>query len=169
MALVHQPKLILLDEPTAGLDPTVRNSLQQTLLELRSKGHAILLSTHLTDEAEKLCDRILFIDHGKLIAQGTAAEIISQSSQLSTIELQLRHSETAFNYDNIPGISYHHLEGNVLTVQTESPDPLLITLLERLLLQKIAVEQLKVKKPNLESAYLALTGQTWPESPRTLE
>jgi len=169
LALVHKPKLLILDEPTAGLDPFVRNSLQQTLLELRSKGHAILLSTHLTEEAEKLCDRILFIDHGELIAQGTAAEIISQSSQMSSIAIQLEHSATSFDYGSIPGVSSYNLKGNILTVETETPDAVLLALLEHLLHHNVAVEKLKIQKPNLESAYLALTGQAWPGSPRTLE
>ncbi|HEX7466176.1 MAG TPA: ABC transporter ATP-binding protein, partial [Usitatibacter sp.] len=74
-ALVHDPEVLLLDEPTAGVDPQSRNAIFESLERLRARGKAILYTTHYMEEAERLCDRIVIIDHGKVIAAGSTAEL----------------------------------------------------------------------------------------------
>jgi lipooligosaccharide transport system ATP-binding protein len=77
-ALINEPSLLVLDEPTTGLDPQVRHAIWDQLRTLKSKGITILLSTHYMDEAEKLCDRILIIDHGRILVEGSPRELISR-------------------------------------------------------------------------------------------
>jgi len=85
-ALLNDPSILVLDEPTTGLDPQVRHSIWEKLRDLRSKGMTIVLSTHYMDEAEKLCDRILIIDHGKILVSGTPRELISNHALHVTLE-----------------------------------------------------------------------------------
>ena len=77
-ALINEPSVLVLDEPTTGLDPQVRHAIWDQLRSLKSKGITIVLSTHYMDEAEKLCDRILIIDHGRILVEGTPRELISR-------------------------------------------------------------------------------------------
>lgn len=96
-ALVHDPSVLLLDEPTASLDPASRDALFQTLHELRERGHAILLTTHHLDEAEHGCDRILVLDKGKVVASGTPAELIrTQPAGRAILYAQLRERVPSF-------------------------------------------------------------------------
>src|SRR5206468_12765651 len=77
LALVNDPELIFLDEPTTGLDPAARRSLWDVVLGLRSAGRTVLLTTHYMEEAEVLCDRIAIMDHGKILEEGTVEELVS--------------------------------------------------------------------------------------------
>jgi ABC-2 type transport system ATP-binding protein len=89
-ALVHDPEVLLLDEPTAGVDPQSRNAIFESLERLRARGKAILYTTHYMEEAERLCDRIVIIDHGKVIAAGSAAELhrLAPPSTATTLEIE---------------------------------------------------------------------------------
>ncbi len=91
MALVHDPKIILLDEPTVGMDPQSRRAIWDFIAELRDQGRTVLLSTHYMEEAEELCDRVGIIDHGKLIALGSPAELRSRNGarDLEDVFIQL--------------------------------------------------------------------------------
>ncbi len=87
-ALINDPELIVLDEPTTGLDPQVRRMIWNRLRELRTRGKTLLLTTHYMDEAERLCDELVFIDHGKIIGSGTPAELIAGQVEPHVLELQ---------------------------------------------------------------------------------
>jgi len=91
MALVHDPKIVLLDEPTVGMDPQSRRAIWDFIMELRDKGKTVVLTTHYIEEAEELCDRVGIIDHGRLIALGSPAEIRSKcgSKNLEDAFIQL--------------------------------------------------------------------------------
>ena len=91
MALVHDPKIILLDEPTVGMDPQSRRAIWDFILELRDRGKTVVLTTHYMEEAEELCDRIGIIDHGRLIALGSPAELRSMygAKDLEDVFIQL--------------------------------------------------------------------------------
>jgi len=94
LALVHDPTLLLLDEPTAGLDPRARRGLHELLLELRSRGKAILLTTHYIEEAEHLCDRVAILHHGRLRACGPPAELIgARRASLEDVLIELTPQE----------------------------------------------------------------------------
>ncbi len=87
-ALINDPELIVLDEPTTGLDPQVRRMIWNRLRELRTRGKTLLLTTHYMDEAERLCDELVFIDHGKIIGSGAPAELVASQVEPHVLELQ---------------------------------------------------------------------------------
>jgi ABC-2 type transport system ATP-binding protein len=93
--VLHQPVLLLLDEPTAGVDPQSRNRLFETIVELKATGLTLVYSTHLMEEAERLCDRIAIIDHGRVLAVGTTTEVLArhESSDLQSLFLSLTGSD----------------------------------------------------------------------------
>ena len=85
LAFVNRPELVFLDEPTSGLDPQSRRELHAEIMRMREDGHTVLLTTHAMDEAERLCDRVAIIDHGRIIASGAPRELIS-SAGVTTLE-----------------------------------------------------------------------------------
>ena len=89
MALVNDPRVLFLDEPTAGLDPQVRREIYDIIAELKREKKTILLTTHYIEEAEKLCDRVAIVDHGKVIATGTPRELKERSGNTTRIEVRL--------------------------------------------------------------------------------
>jgi len=89
LALVHEPRVVFLDEPTAGLDPQVRREIYDIIEELKSDKKTILLTTHYIEEAEKLCDRVAIVDRGKIIAEGTPRELKQRSGDTTRIEVRL--------------------------------------------------------------------------------
>ncbi|HYY58574.1 MAG TPA: ABC transporter ATP-binding protein, partial [Pyrinomonadaceae bacterium] len=102
-ALIHQPRLLVLDEPTTGLDPQVRQEIWQRLEELRQSGVTILLSTHYMDEAEKLCERLLVIDRGRILATGAPRDLVR--SRVSRYALEVRDVDPSSALESLPGIS----------------------------------------------------------------
>jgi lipooligosaccharide transport system ATP-binding protein len=86
-ALIHQPRLVLLDEPTVGLDPQVRQELWALIDRMRSEGVSILMSTHYIEEAERLCDRVTIMSHGKAVAEGAPRELITEHAGPEAIEV----------------------------------------------------------------------------------
>src|SRR5437899_6847065 len=93
MALVNDPRLIFFDEPTAGLDPQVRREIYDIIEELRREKKTIVMTTHYIEEAERLCDRVAIIDHGKVIALGTPHDLQQRSAGTTRIELRLAQPE----------------------------------------------------------------------------
>jgi ABC-2 type transport system ATP-binding protein len=103
IALLNEPKIILLDEPTTGLDPTSRREIWSILEDLKTKGTTMILTTHYMEEAQVLCDRILIMDKGKFIAQGKLGELIGQYGEGDVIEFTL-NSELQSSIDTLPGL-----------------------------------------------------------------
>jgi lipooligosaccharide transport system ATP-binding protein len=101
-ALLHQPKLLVLDEPTTGLDPQVRQEIWQRLEELRDGGVTILLSTHYMEEAEKLCERLIVMDQGRILASGTPREMVESS--VSRYALEVRDCEGRALQEGLEGV-----------------------------------------------------------------
>src|SRR6202042_1997896 len=94
MALVNNPKVVFLDEPTAGLDPQVRREIYDIIEELRRDKKTVLLTTHYIEEAERLCDRVAIVDHGKIIKAGTPRELKQSSAGTTRIEVRLAKPAT---------------------------------------------------------------------------
>ncbi len=136
VALVGNPELIFLDEPTTGFDPGARRAAWETIRSLRSLGKTILLTTHYIEEAHRLADRVAVLRHGEIVASGTPAELIAQAP--ATV------------------IRYRHA-GEEVVIQTEDPIRELHELTERALRNGFDLEALEVHRPTLEEVYLALT------------
>jgi ABC-2 type transport system ATP-binding protein len=136
VALVGNPELIFLDEPTTGFDPGARRAAWETIRSLRSLGKTILLTTHYIEEAHRLADRVAVLRRGEIVASGTPAELIAQAPA------------TVIRYRQA---------GEEVVIQTEEPTRVLRDLTERALRDGFDLEALEVHRPTLEDIYLALT------------
>ena len=149
-ALVHKPPLIILDEPTAGVDVEIRKSLWEFITELHNKGHTILLTTHYLEEVEKLCNKIIMLDKGNIIAKSTKAELLSKSSSLPTT-VQIETSTGEFSPELEGGVILR--EGNVFTLKLDNSDQLL-PILNLLKLADVKINDIKINHPSLEDVFI---------------
>jgi ABC-2 type transport system ATP-binding protein len=159
LALVNDPELVFLDEPTTGMDPAARRALWDVVLGLRSGGHTVLLTTHYLEEAEILCDRVAIMDHGKILEEGTVEELVSR-----------RFKERAVRFDAIPGLrdevltsrpevsSVKHEEGAVL-VYTRDVAGTIGAVLDAAEALGVEPTNLSVRRATLEDVFLDLTGR----------
>lgn len=154
-ALAGRPDLLILDEPTAGLDPAARRSLHDLIRELRGDGRTILLTTHYTEEAEKLCDRILMLREGELVADGTPLELVKRAGGESRIWV-----EVSGEMDPGPlldaGAREDGSEGAYRCFTTRRPARAVEALGRILRDQGLELEDLRVKRPTLEDVYLEI-------------
>jgi ABC-2 type transport system ATP-binding protein len=165
LALVNDPALVFLDEPTTGLDPQSRRMLWESILRLRERGKTIVLTTHFMDEAQTLCDRIAILDAGQIIAQDTPAGLIGLLGASATIECALgapsagRPPITVAALRALPGVTGARAGAGRLLLYTESVERTLVALLQLATTRGAAVEHLQVHAPTLEDVFLTLTGK----------
>jgi ABC-2 type transport system ATP-binding protein len=161
--ILHQPKLLILDEPTVGVDPQSRSAIFDLVERLRDEGTAILYTTHYMEEAERLCARIGIIDSGKLIAEGTRAELVAGLGQDSRIEIGLGRGDSAERAERIvgalDGVMSATVENNHLHVVADRGANRLPALLTALLNAGAMAESVRVVEPNLEDVFLRMTGR----------
>ena len=138
-ALVGDPDLVFLDEPTTGFDPAARRSAWEMIRSLRALGKTVLLTTHYLDEAQQLADRVAVIRAGQIIALGTPADLIGET----------RRAEIRFRRD-----------GELVTIETDEPTRVLAELTAEALAAGRELEQLEVRRPSLEDVYLELVDET---------
>lgn len=164
MGLIHQPQVVFLDEPTTGLDPQSRANLWNHIRKLRDEfGTTVFLTTHYMDEADSLSDRILIIDHGRIVSQGTPKELKKTVSG-DAITLTLRDNEDAEAAAEIggalAGASAPMVEGNVVRVQVQDGAASLPRLLRDLTARDIEAIGVEVARPTLDDVFLTLTGRS---------
>jgi len=163
MGLVHDPVLVFLDEPTTGLDPQSRANLWEHVRSLREQGTTVFLTTHYLEEADALCDRILIIDHGRIVAGGGAEELKRQVSGdritlgLADASQVAEAAEVAAGLDGASDVS---VSGGVVGVQVPSSAVGLAALLRELDVRGIGLDTVEVRRPTLDDVFLALTGRT---------
>jgi len=150
-ALVHNPPILILDEPTAGVDIELRHMLWDYLKELNDEGKTILLTTHYIEEAEKLCDEIGIINEGLIIKQGDTNSIIKEVS-LNIIELELANSENL----NLGSDLEYTLKNNILKLQTKNVNTDMIKIISQVE-KKTDIKNINIIKSSLEDAFLKLT------------
>lgn len=122
-ALVHEPSLLLLDEPTVGVDPQSRNAILENVFALRRQGRTIVYTTHYMEEAQKLCDRVGIVDHGRLIAIGTVAELVARYGGKTTVVLNGGGAETRIETDDPLGeLTRQQARGTLGNFRVERPD-----------------------------------------------
>jgi ABC-2 type transport system ATP-binding protein len=159
LALVNDPELVFLDEPTTGMDPAARRALWDVVLSLKSDGRTVLLTTHYMEEAEVLCDRLAIMDHGHILEEGTVNELISR-----------RFKERAVRFDRIDGLSDERLVAmvGVMSVKHENGEVLLYTrdvpgtigdVLDASEALGVEPANLGVRRATLEDVFLDLTGR----------
>lgn len=160
LSLVHSPKIVLLDEPTTGLDPQARRQIWGLVRQLQSEGKTIILTTHYIEEAEVLCQRVGIIDHGQIIALGSPQELIAQFSKtsmvLATAMLPEEKIQALRASSLVQSLTYEQAQ---LTMQTPAPQQTL-ALVEKLASEEgTTVQNVVVRQPNLEDVFLALAGR----------
>jgi ABC-2 type transport system ATP-binding protein len=157
MTLVGDPRIIFLDEPTTGLDPRSRRTMWQIIRNLVAGGVTIFLTTQYLEEADELADRIAFLDHGRLIAEGTANEL---KRLIPGGHIRLRFADAAGLESAIRTLGEASLDDDELTLQVPSDGSVrsLRALLARLDDESIEVDGMSVHTPALDDVFLALTG-----------
>ncbi len=157
LALVNDPSIVILDEPTTGLDPQARYNTWQLIRELRDEGRTVIITTHYMEEAETLCDRVGIIDHGKMLALDAPTELVKSLEGLSRISAVTPLS--AQDVASLPGIHSAWQEENRLNVRCYDVPGVISKLHELATTKGMKVEGLTVHEPNLEELFLKLTGQ----------
>lgn len=152
--LINDPQVLILDEPTTGLDPQARHLVWQKLRELKRRGITILLTTHYMDEASYLCDRLVMIDHGKFIAEGAPEKLISQIQGKMVVELQEIDEALFKKIEPIVGDNTYERYGDSVYIFTDEPKPFIDQLLE------LNLPRVIERYTDLEDLFLKLTGRT---------
>jgi ABC-2 type transport system ATP-binding protein len=160
-ALVGNPDLLFLDEPTTGLDPQSRRHLWATIRRLRQEGRTVLLTTHYMDEAEQLCDRVAVVDHGKVIALGSPAELITTLGGNHIVEFALANGssiprdELAF----LPAVREVQAGATGIALTVTGPHIAIPALLQKLQARKLELTRLTTRHVSLEDVFVHLTGR----------
>jgi lipooligosaccharide transport system ATP-binding protein len=156
-ALINEPELILLDEPTTGLDPQARHAIWERLYQLKRRGRTLLLTTHYMDEAEQLCDRLVVMDKARIAAEGSPRELIARYSTREVLELRFAEDSR----EAIDG----RLDGLAVRIE-ELPDRVLLYTddgehtLEGAYARNLPIESALVRRSTLEDVFLRLTGRS---------
>jgi len=159
IALVNDPELIFLDEPTTGLDPQARRNMWSIVTDLKEQGKTIILTTHYMEEAEALSDYVCIMDHGVIIAEGTPRELAAGLGQETIIEF----SAPALEEEHVTQLEGFGVaartDGEIVTLETED----LVRTMEELLSwsrkRQVPLKNMAVRQPNLEDVFLSLTGR----------
>lgn len=162
-ALLHRPKILILDEPTVGIDPQSRNHILETVRALNEKdGTTIIYTSHYMEEVEQLCDRLYVMDHGEIIAAGTKAELLSILSTEDTIHIELDRIDESFveNVRSIEGIRKVDVTQTEMKIIVKKGSNLINQLVHLTEQHTIQMITFQVKTPSLEDVFLHLTGRT---------
>ncbi len=153
-ALINEPELMLLDEPTTGLDPQARHALWDRLYRLKQRGVTLVLTTHYMDEAEQLCDRLVIMDRAKIVAEGSPRELIERFVEREVVELRTGTDGDAPSLDGIGG----HVEvlQDRIVIGTDDGD----ALVDRVHALGLHPETVLVRRATLEDVFLRLTGRS---------
>lgn len=160
MSLVNEPRVLFLDEPTAGLDPQVRREIYTIIEELKKERKTILLTTHYIEEAEKLCDRVAIVDQGRVIAQGTPRELKQRSAGTTRIELRLARPESDSAITQLEGVADCRASDGVYVVHSTRVPQTIVSLVKYLEAQGNELSSLDIAAPSLEDVFLELTGRS---------
>ena len=161
IGLLHQPDLLVLDEPTVGVDVQSRASILDQVAEMTRLGMAVLYTTHYIEEVEKLCQRVGIIDHGELIAEGTRAELVEMVGERDRILIGADGplAEGARRIAELEGVHEAVVTANAMELLVDDATPLLPRILEALTQSQVSVSGVDVEEPNLEAVFLHLTGR----------
>jgi ABC-2 type transport system ATP-binding protein len=161
LALVNDPTLLFLDEPTTGLDPQVRHEIHGVIQELKENDRSILITTHYIEEAEKLCDRVAIVDAGKVIELGTPREIQQRVLGKTLVEVT---TQLPFNLDRMPeklrSERYSMTDQDrTMSVQTDSAAAAIVELVKWIEQDGLRLVDIHMKRPTLEDVFIELTGK----------
>ncbi|MBK3494737.1 ABC transporter ATP-binding protein [Viridibacillus sp. YIM B01967] len=161
-AIVHQPKLIIMDEPTVGVDPQSRNHILRSIVELNKRGSTIIYTSHYMEEVEEVCGNIAIMDNGEVIAQGTSDELKKLISSEKRMDITLK-KVTQYLIDElnqIDGIKSCTVENQIMTILYEQKNDLFLSLvIETITKYNAEIIAIDVENPSLEDVFLTLTGK----------
>jgi ABC-2 type transport system ATP-binding protein len=157
LAIAHQPQLLLLDEPTAGLDVGSRTALHELMQELRASGTTIILATHDMAEAEKLADRVSILLRGKIVATGTPRDLTATGAGLTKVSVRSEQSVLCTNGTEFPAVSQRALKEDYAIYYSTDPGPTVAAILQYLGAQDDRLIDLRVERPSLEERFLEIT------------
>jgi len=155
--IIHRPRLVLLDEPTVGVDPQSRNRIFEMVEDLRNQGTTVIYTTHYMEEAERLCDSIAIIDHGRIIAQGAKEELVAQSFG-GRSDVLMHFAACTPNVASWASARGGDMKDGIAHFSIEQPTAI-ATLLDAAAREGLEVIDVTLRRPNLESVFLQLTGR----------
>lgn len=161
-ALTGDPELLVLDEPTTGLDPQARRQLWDLVEEFRKTGRTILLTTHYMEEAERLCDRVAIVDHGRVIALGTPRELVASLGAAHVVEFSTGDAASPLDrefFSGVPGITAVRVDGGLVTLEVKESHAAIPALLAALEKRGLNLTQLRTHSATLEDVFVARTGR----------
>lgn len=159
-ALAHGPKLLILDEPTVGIDPQSRNHILESIKTLRKRGATIIYTTHYMEEVEVICDRVLIMDRGLVIAEGTLKELKESMEESKVYNISgegIENIEKTF-FDSIEGVNNVEVKDSLI-VSTRKDSNNLDKIILKLINEKVKIKNIVTEEQNLETIFLNLTGR----------
>ena len=160
LALVNDPRVLFLDEPTTALDPQARRNMWQIIEGLSRKGKTIILNTHYMEEAEQLCERVGIMDHGQIIALDSPANLISKQNLDSAVEFVSNNGVTQDFFAKLPGVDKVSRDGQKFVLHTRQASSLLTEIVRLNEQNELKLENISVREATLEDIFLQLTGRT---------
>jgi ABC-2 type transport system ATP-binding protein len=157
LALINDPELVFLDELTTGLDPQARRAIWDLVRGIRQRGKTVFLTTHLMEEAERLCDRVAIIDHGRIVDIGAPAELVQRHCPERTVIMVCEDSDAAERFRAIPEVQSVSSAGTQLTIRGLGGD-LVTQVIQCLAEHRMRVIDFRTELPTLEDVFLKLTG-----------
>jgi ABC-2 type transport system ATP-binding protein len=159
IALVNDPKVLFLDEPTAGLDPQVRREIYDIIEELKQDKKTIVLTTHYIEEAERLCDRVAIVDHGRVIAEGTPRELKQRSGGTTRVEVRLARPTANGTLSGLDGVVDAREVDGAYVLHCHRTAPAIVSLVKHLDAEQNELVSLEIATPSLEDVFIELTGR----------
>lgn len=161
-AIAHRPKLLIMDEPTVGIDPQSRNYILGSVRKLNEMGCTIIYTSHYMEEVEEICTRIAIIDHGKIIAEGTKGQLKAIITNQKNIGIEVRSAE---NLDRsklagIAGVNQIEVEDRIIKITSDSEVNNLNRIIQQLMADDIEIRSVEEHEPSLETVFLTLTGRS---------
>ncbi|MFL8935244.1 ABC transporter ATP-binding protein [Rossellomorea oryzaecorticis] len=164
LALIHDPAIVFLDEPTTGLDPQARRTLWDIVLRLKERGKTVLLSTHYMDEAHVLCDRIGIMDQGELIALDTPSNLVKTLQSSSTVEFYLNDPPEQAWFGKMDGVKEAAVKDTFVQLYTDDLQLALTSLIEVSAAHGFEIRDLQTRQATLEDVFIHMTGRRLRES-----
>ena len=160
-AIAHKPKLIIMDEPTVGIDPQSRNYILTSVRKLNESGCTIIYTSHYMEEVEEICSRIAIVDHGKIIAEGTKEQLKSTVTDVKDIRIELKSAQggESEGLKTIPGVRNVLQDEQVIRIQSDAAVDNLNRILKQLMDNGNEIRAVEEQEPNLETVFLTLTGR----------
>jgi len=161
LAFVNNPSLVVLDEPTAGLDPRSRRDLHDIIVGMRDAGRSVLLSTHDLDEAQGICDRVAILDRGRIVAAARPSELIEQSRSGPRVEVRTLKPIREALLASLDGVTRCSRKGDGWTLETTHLNGTIAGLSQSVEATGNQFLELRILRPSLEDVFLSITGRAW--------